>query len=120
MELNPRSPPTDVKCDLVQTHKLRHPGQRCLLNPSILPIKQSLFPQDFPALSPSKDSFPGPALSFLPHSVNFSTKNNFRRKPVCKRDATTAKDETLNAPQPGKLRDKVSTATWALPSHELQ
>lgn len=56
MELNPHSTLTDVKCDLVQIHKLRHLGQIRLLNPSILPIKQSPFPQDLPAVSPSKDS----------------------------------------------------------------
>lgn len=41
-------------------------------------------PPGFSAVSPFKDSLPGPALSFLPHSVNFSAKNNFRRKPVLK------------------------------------
>lgn len=118
MELNPHSPPADVKCDLVQIHRLRHPGQICLLNPSILPIKQSPFPQDLPALSPSKGSLLGAALSFLPHSVNFFTRNNFRSKR--KRDATTVKDEILNAEQSGKFRVKVPTAIWALPSHALQ
>lgn len=120
MELNPHSPPTDVKCDLVQIRKLRHPGQICLLNPSILPIKQSLFPQDLPAVSLSKDSLPGPAVSFLPHSVNFFARNDFRSKPVHKRDATAVKDETLSAQESGKVRVKVSTAAWALPSHALQ
>lgn len=94
MELNPPSTPTDVKCDLVQIHKLRHPGQLCLLNPFILPIKHSLFPQDLPGVSLSKDSLPGSAVSFLPHSGNFFARNNFRSKPVGKRGATTVKDET--------------------------
>lgn len=120
MELNSHSTPTDVKCDLVQIHKLRHPRQICLLNPFVLPMKHSLFLRDLPDGSLSKDSLPGAAVSFLPHSGNFFARNNFRSKPVGKRDATTVKDETLNAQQPGKFRVKVSTATWALPSHALQ
>lgn len=78
--IKPPQPPYRCKCDLVQIHKLRHPGQICLLNPSVLPIKQSPFPQDLPAVSLSKDSLPGPALSFLPHSVNFFARNKPARK----------------------------------------
>lgn len=85
MELNPDSPPTDVKCDLVQIHELRLPGQICLLNPSVLSIKQSPFPRDLPAVSLSKDSLPGPALSFLPHSVNFFARDKPARKEMLPR-----------------------------------